>query len=312
MNTSAVTTLFFGSTTDSVIVLDALTACSVVRISAVVTQPPKPVGRNGVLTPTPVQDWAKKQTVTALSFPNAADKPWLYADEQKVINTLESVGAELIISASYGQKIPTKTLADARYGGLNVHPSILPRWRGGDPVPWAIMTGDHQTGVTVVSLAEHFDEGFMYAQKKIPVTDTDTSGPLRTKLFTIGAELLTSLLPQYLAGKAKGKPQTAHDEPYAKRLTRDTGFEPWDTFWEALAGNMKEATRIGRKFRALTPWPGLWTTVFHEGKEKRLKLISAIQRDSALIPETVQLEGKNPVSWKQFTTAYPLLIPASG
>ena len=162
--------LFFGSTSDSVIVLERLftlhSSLCTIQIQAIVTQPPRPVGRDHIVTPTPVEIWGKAQNITTLSFESNPLKPWLYKDEQQVIDTLQSVQADLLISASYGQKIPTETLTSAQFGGLNVHPSILPRWRGGDPVPWAILTGDHQIGVTVVTLSEKFDEGLIVAQKK--------------------------------------------------------------------------------------------------------------------------------------------------
>ena len=291
--------LFFGSTQDSVIVLGKLPA-----VTAVVTQPAKPVGRNKVLTKTPVETWAHEHNITCLSFPNNPEKPWLYADEQTVIDALEPMRADLIVSASYGQKIPTKTIADARFGGLNVHPSLLPRWRGADPVPWAILSGDHQTGVTVVSLSEKFDEGLIYAQKKVPIVPTDTSDPLRTKLFTLGADLLATMLPDYIHHRCKPIPPnrwTRYDTrfPYAKKFKRDDGFEAWEIIKKAINDDV-DAARIERKFRALDPWPGVWSLV----NNKRLKILSLHLDNGKLILDTVQLEGKKPVSWKQFQDAY--------
>ncbi len=312
--------LFFGSTADSVLVAEKLYATRypllTLNISAVVTQPPRPVGRKRVVTPTPVEIWAKEHDIVALSFPSNPEKSWLYADETQVIDALEPIKADLLVSASYGQKIPTKTLADATFGGLNVHPSLLPRWRGGDPVPWAILTGDHQTGVTVVSLSEKFDEGLIYAQEKIPITDQDTSGLLRTKLFGIGAKLLADLLPQYVQGKAKGVPQLGKDEPRAARFSRDVGYEPWDTVLKAFT-NAEEASRIERKYRALHPWPGVWTTIATQVRpaalvhsideqEKRLKILKLHLNNGLLAIDEVQLEGKNPVSWQQFRAAYEI------
>lgn len=309
MNTISV--LFFGSTTDSVIVLERLHSFThrqfALHIAAVVTQPPRPVGRSQMMTKTPVQEWAETHETTVLAFPSNAEKPWLYQDEQTVIDTLETMTPDLIISASYGQKIPTKILTDARFGGLNVHPSILPRWRGGDPVPWAILTGDHQTGVTVVSLSDKFDEGKLYAQEKVPITFHDTSDPLRTALFVRGADLLVTLLPEYLSGKAKGADQKKSDEPRATRLTRDLGFEPWEMITRALTDSA-EAKRIERKFRALTPWPGLWTTIIPKkgnGPEaKRLKILALHLDHETLVIDSVQLEGKTAVQWNQFLRAY--------
>lgn len=317
--------LFFGSTADSVIVVDKLMTLKGVELIAVVTQPPRPVGRNQMSTPTPIETWAKAHTIAVLSFPSDAKKPWLYQDETQVIDTLEPIKADLIISASYGQKIPTKTLGDARYGGLNIHPSVLPRWRGGDPVPWAIMSGDHQTGTTVVSLSDKFDEGLIFAQEKIPILPTDLSEPLRTKLFTMGTDLLTELLPNYLQGKAKGKPQVGQDEPRAKRLTREIGFESWDTMMKGQTDAV-ESARIERKFRALHPWPGLWTKLtnlpaspaggqsnkvtMNKNEGIRLKILKLHLDNGKLALDEVQLEGKHPVSWRQFSSAYLSSTPS--
>lgn len=260
--------VFFGSSTDSVLVLERLQ-----RVVAVVTQPPKPVGRKQVITPTPVAVWAKEHDVP--------------------VTTLEVISpfkADLLISASYGEKIPSDAIRSAEYGGLNVHPSVLPRWRGADPVPWAILSGDRQIGVTVVTLSDKFDQGLIIAQKKIPITNSDTTVPLRTKLFMIGAELLVTSLPDYLSGKNTGVKQVLGDEPVSKRLTREDGFEPWEQVIDP-----GQSERINRKFRALHPWPGVWTT--YNGK--RLKILGFTHE-----PTSVQLEGKTPVSWIQFRTAY--------
>lgn len=287
--------VFFGSTSDSVLVLERLSPLPV----AIVTQMAKPVGHKKILTETPVAAWAKAHGVTILSFPTNADKPWMYADEGTVIDALEPVKADLLISACYGQKIPAKTIAEAAHGGLNVHPSILPRWRGADPVPWAILSGDQQTGVSIVTLSEKFDEGLVIAQKKIPVLPTDGAEPLRAKLFSIGADLLAEVLPDYLAGRIKGESQKPGDHSYARRLARQDGFEPWEVLQKAFT-DAAEATRIERKFRAFMPWPGLWTMF----ENKRLKILGVTMNDGRLTIHSVQLEGKNPVAFSQFARAY--------
>ena len=265
--------IFFGSTTDSLLILEKLTGLPAgeAGIMAVVTQPPKPVGRKKIITPTPVETWANQRRVPVFTQPPR-----------------ESF--DLIISASYGEKIPIELIRSATYGGLNVHPSLLPRWRGGDPVPWAILTGDRNIGVSIVTLTEKFDQGLILAQKKIHVTNTDMTDPLRAKLFTMGADLLIKTLPGIISGKIKGTPQKTEGAPYARRLTRDDGFEPWETLFDP-----KESERINRKYRAFHPWPGLWT-IF---KEKRVKILNF---DTA--PTIVQLEGKKPVSWQQFRSAH--------
>ena len=287
--------IFFGSTSDSVLILEKLR----VHICAVVTQPARPVGRKQVLTPTAVEIWAKAHAIPTLSFPSHPDKPWLYKSEMQVIDTLQPLKADILVSACYGQKIPWEAIKEARFGGLNVHPSLLPRWRGADPVPWAILSGDHQTGVTVVTLSEKFDDGRIIAQKKIPIIDTDTSDTLRTKLFTLGAELLVKSLPAYLTHK----PVTRHlspitKSPYARRLTRDDGFEPWEAIQKAFE-DPEEAKRIDRKFRSFIPWPGLWTTI----GEKRLKILHITHHASRITLSTVQWEGKKPIPYSTLLTA---------
>jgi len=179
--------------------------------------------------------------------------------------------------------------------------SLLPRWRGADPVPWAIFSGDHQTGVTVVTLSETFDGGAIIAQKKVPLKDSDTSDALRTKLFTIGADLLTEVLLDYLSKKSihpfTRSPITK--SPYARRLTRDDGFEPWETIQKALI-DTEEAKRIDRKFRAFFPWPGLWTIL----RDKRLKILRLSLVVGLLSLDIVQLEGKKPIPYSTLLTGY--------
>lgn len=336
--------IFFGSTTDSVIVLSRLFQ---LKIVSVVTQPPRPVGRNQQLIPTPVEMWTKAHNIPVLSFPSSPSHPSLFSDEQTVIDSLQPFKPDLLISASFGQKIPWETIQAARFGGLNVHPSLLPRWRGADPVPWAIMAGDAQTGVTIVTLSQNFDAGTIIAQKKIPITEKDFADPLRTRLFALGADLLTKILPDYSAdnhNKASSQPKSSKtyknerslhfvgfDQSYARRLTRDDGFIPWELITKAMAGqDVPNAQRpallsfgiyhlafsITRLWRALTPWPGLWTMIATQARpatqvhskteDKRLKILACHTSHVTchLILDTVQLEGKKPVPFAQFKNAY--------
>jgi len=300
-------TLFFGSTSDSVIVLDALYHGRIpsyrIRLIGVTTQPPSPVGRKHTVTPTPVESWARAHEIPVYSFPPAREKPWQYSDENSVAASLGSLGAQLLVCASYGQKIPISVIGNARFGGLNVHPSLLPRWRGADPVPWAILSGDRQTGVSVVTLSAKFDEGRIIAQKKVPIKNTDRSDPLRTKLFRLGSALLVRSLPGFLDGRQRGKKQSVLVGAYARRLTRQDGYEPWDTLQRTTGEN---ALRIERKIRALAPWPGVWTVVSFASGPKRLKILDASLSNDALRINTVQMEGKNPIPFAQFQNAYQL------
>lgn len=338
--------LFFGSTDDSVLVLQAIhqkTAGShAMHICAVVTQPPRPVGRKGIITPTPVQVWAQSHEIPFLTFPSSQEKSWEYENEDTVITALQPFQADLILSASYGQKIPSKTIADAKYGGLNIHPSLLPRWRGADPVPWAMIAGDHQTGVTLVTLSDSFDQGALVNQKKHPITPEDLSDPLRTTLFDIGAQMFVETIENFKGGSFENNIKNQEKSSYARKFHKQDGYIPWELMQESMQkepGSMNiDAWKLiaqqypdvklfeeyikhcqgddpskplgiifERFFRALTPWPGIWTQITAGTSVKRMKILSChLSPTSLLVLDTVQLEGRTPVPYVQLADAYHL------
>jgi len=312
--------VFFGSTSDSVIVLEKLTTFPEYHLAAVVTQPPRPVGRKQNITPTPVDVWAKAKNIPVLTFPNNPDRTWLYENEDTVINSIESFKPDLLVSAVYGQMIPWECITHAPHGGINIHPSLLPRWRGADPIPWTILSGDAQTGVSIVTLSKNFDEGKIIAQKKIPLTNSDMPDDLRTNLFEIGSQLLIDILPDYVVGKNQGVAQKKEDAVYARRLTRKDGFIPWRYIQLALEGRESnlsdfpdasklleirkiskdsEAQYIDRMVRALSPWPGVWTTI----NGKRMKILETHELDQKLSLDTIQMEGEKPKPFSLLTAS---------
>jgi methionyl-tRNA formyltransferase len=315
--------IFFGSTSDSVLVLDKLIhfpfSDFCLQFSAVVTQPPSPVGRKQTITATPVETWASDHHIPVVSFPTDANKPWLYKREEDVIHSLSTFKSDLLISASYGQKIPSDLIHMCPMGGINIHPSLLPRWRGAYPVPWTILSGDSQTGVTLITLADKFDQGLILSQQKIPVTKNDVAETLRKKLFSIGADLLIQTLPAYLSKNLKGHKQLPENATVAKRMNRQDGCIPWGLITYAMDGkDVKPQERSGiltsvlcplssaimRMLRALSPWPGVWSLLKINNEEKRLKILEAHVENEKLILDTVQLEGKKPVNWLEFEKAY--------
>ena len=317
--------IFFGSTQDSVLVCDAVYSHSKklgLTLQAVVTQPAKPIGRNQIITPTPVETWAKEHQITCLTFETQKEKPWLYVHKENVIRTLSTCSPDLIISASYGQKIPEQLIERAQYGGINVHPSILPRWRGTDPIPWTILAGDAQTGVTLVTLSKKFDEGTILAQQKIPLVLKSKPDEIRSHLFSLGATLLIETLPKYCSGKHIGTTQDPAHATYARRLTKEDGFIPWDTIIKGIHGKTSDTTTeilsktntslpesIERAVTALSPWPGVWTMIhLHDETEKRLKILEVHLENEKLILDTIQLEGKKPTSFLPFANAYSLTL----
>lgn len=309
--------IFFGSTADSLLVAKALH--ETYPIAACVTQPEAPVGREQTITKTPLERWAMEQKIPCLSFAREVDHTWKYENEEDVTNALASFKPDLFITACYGQKLPKTALAIPKHGSLNIHPSLLPRWRGADPVPWTIIADDAQTGVTISTITDTFDSGDIIAQKKIAVTEKDLPDELRTQLFTLGAALLIDVLHLYIQGGMTPTPQKQGDVVIARKLTRQDGYIPWNLIEEALSGkDVERSKRIGlsststkplaetivRLGRALSPWPGMWTTVAHEGIDLRVKLFGLSLKEGALHIEQAQREGKTPVTWDTFKRAY--------
>lgn len=321
--------VFFGSSLDSCIVLSALLEAGY-SIACVVTQPERPIGREQILTKTPVQLLAESHHITLLHFETSSEKPWLYKQEEQVIHTLQTFKPDLFVTASYGQLIPWQSIESCSYGGINIHPSLLPRWRGADPTPWTILANDHQTGVSIVTLSQQFDEGTILAQKKFPM-ELQLHASLRKMLFTHGAELLIQTLPTYLSQKSSPTKQHDHHISLARRLQKQDGYIPWplitsamekkDIPWEAIQDLPvvrhlvdqlgSDATKkictpfysyVTRLYYALHPWPGIWTIITIHGKEKRMKILDIEKTQEQFTIKTVHIEGKTP-------TAYSSIAP---
>lgn len=189
-------------------------------------------------------------------------------------------GNGLVISAAYGRKLPP--------GGLNLHPSLLPAYRGATPVPHQILDGITRSGITIIKMAETFDAGPIVAQEPVPVRPEDTALDLLNRCFAAGAKLLVKILPDYLAGKIRLTPQPEKSPtPYCRRFTKQDGFVRWDEFKRGVDD---------KKIRALFPWPGVWTKL---PNGKILKLLPK---------KMYQLEGKQPITYKQFLAGYGQLF----
>jgi len=260
------------------------------EIVAVVTQPPKPVGREQFKKYSPVDDWVYKRDIKIL----------------RDLDTKQFPDADLGVCAAYGKIIPQKVIGLFKFGILNIHPSLLPKYRGASPISEAIKNGDTESGVTIIKMDEKMDHGPIITFFKEEILPDDTTESLRERLFERSADVLIQLIPAYISGKVKPKEQNHNEATFTKVLTREDGFI-----------NLKEKTpqEAERFLRAMNPWPGAWTKVQVIGDsgqriEKRLKLLKThVEPLSAkrytLIPDLVQLEGKDPVSWKQFKAGYP-------
>jgi methionyl-tRNA formyltransferase len=320
--------LFFGSTHDSVSVLDGITNHPPedlqISVAASVTQPPRPQGRKAILTPTPVETWAHEHNLPVHSFPSNPAKKTAYLDEQAVIDTLTQYDYDIVISASYGQLIPWTIIDRAEKKGLNIHPSLLPRWRGADPTPWTILAGDQECGVTIVGLSQSFDEGYIYAQERLSTPKQTSHEALRRDLFARGTQILCQHLSDIINNKNTGIPQHKEHATYARRLTREDGYIPWEILNKALNKRTVEKTDyppllsaslrhtlnktepsiqelLQRAVYALAPWPGLWTMIRIKNRSLRMKILSVSPSSTSehIILENIQMEGSTPQPWMQ-------------
>ena len=295
---------FFGTPEYSLLVLNNLFETGL-TIVCIVTKPLRPVGRKQEMTQTPVAQWAKQHQIPLLTPPADKTKPWLFADEVSATDEILKFKPDILITADYTQKIPLNLIKQVKFGGLNIHPSLLPAYRGPAPVPWAIINGETETGVTILTLSQQLDSGTIIAQEKEPILPADKTPDLLFRLFEKGADLLIKVLPGYIS-QYPNLQRTTHlpnlQPSYLPRLTRDHGFESWINIKQAIK-NGSYAVRIERKWRAFHPWPGLWTQVKIHGQKKRLKILSinlkpATNLSDNLQLDEIQLEGKQPVSGK--------------
>ncbi len=285
--------VFFGSSIHSLPTLKKL--IQNYTVVAVVTQPDKPVGRKGIITPTPVSQYAEDNGLIVIKPQSNKDKPWEYKNPDDVTKTVLELKPDLLVVSYYGQKIPNKLIQNTTYGGLNIHPSLLPKYQGAAPSEWAIINGETETGISILTLDNGFDNGKIVYQEKDKIRNTDTPENIYKRLFEKGAELLITIIPDYIENKIDLKEQDESQVIQAPRLTKDDGKIDWK----------KSPQEIERKIRAFYPWPGTFTFVKINDKTLRLKILKAHQERNRLHINTVQLEGKKPVSFTIFKNAYP-------
>jgi len=232
--------VFFGTPRFAVPTLEALLA-SRHQVVGVVTQPDRPRGRGQKVTDGPVKAVAMARGLRLL-------QPATVKDPQ-VLASLEAWTPDLGVVAAYGQIIPKALLALPRFGMINVHPSLLPKYRGAAPVHRAVIAGDSETGVTIMRVAAKLDSGAMFARRLQPIGPDETSDTLEETLSVSGAHLLVDVVDAIAAGTAREEPQDERLVTYAARLTKDEGLIDWTL----------PAQRIHDRVRGLYPWPHAYT-----------------------------------------------------
>jgi methionyl-tRNA formyltransferase len=208
------------------------------QVVGVVTQPDRASGRGRELKAPPVKSLALE-----LKIPVVQPEKMREAMDQ-----LQEWNPDLIVVAAFGQILKKDVLDLPRYGCINVHASLLPRWRGAAPINAAILNGDEETGVTIMQMDVGLDTGPMLAIKPIRIRHDDTTGSVLQALSTLGADLLTETLPKYFSGNIKPVSQPAEGATYAPMLKKEDG----------LLNFMRPAIELERRVRAMNPWPGAW------------------------------------------------------
>ena len=224
------------------------------QVVAVYTQLDKPAGRGRLLAPPPV-----KKVALALGLPVV---PVASLKSAETVAQLAELHPEAIVVAAYGQILPPAVLEIPRYGCLNVHPSLLPRFRGASPVAAAILAGDEFTGVSIMLMDKGLDTGPVLARAQIPISKQDTTGSLTRKLSLIGARLLQEVLVGWVRGEITPQPQNEGEATYSALISKESGEIDWHL----------PAEQIERRVRAYQPWPGCYT----RWQGKQLRIIEAV------------------------------------
>lgn len=281
------------------------------EVIGVVTQPDRPAGRGNDMRLSPIKQVALEHHIPVFQ-PEKIRKP-------EAIDQLAQWDADAYVVAAFGQILPQRLLDIPPYGSINVHASLLPRWRGAAPIQACIRAGDHQTGITIMKMDAGLDTGPMLMHRAIPIAPDETGQSLHDKLAQLGADLLIEALPKYFSGEITPIPQPQEGVTFAPQIKKEEGHINWS----------EPAIVIERLIRAFTPWPGTYT--FWDGKQLKIHAgyvgdgivpigkvmvvgdenrIAVGTGDGLFYPTEVQLEGKKRMSIADFIRGYTSFVGA--
>ena len=295
--------VFFGTSEFAIPALDALSKSPEISVKAVVSQPDMPVGRHQKLEPTPVKLYAQTINLPVL-------QPEKIRKNEEFLKLLKELQPDLFVVISYGQILPKNILDLPKYGSINIHGSLLPKYRGASPIQHALLNGDNETGITFIKMNEKMDEGDMLVLKKYEIQEDDTFETLYKKLAVLGGAMAPLVINDYLEGTLTPIRQDSSKATTCGKIEKNDGRIEWGE---------QSAKEIRNKIRAYTPWPSCFTT----WGGKRLKILSANLGESnstlkpgvmrvtgdelqigtkqgVIIPLELQLEGKNACDIKTF------------
>ncbi|MDP3900131.1 MAG: methionyl-tRNA formyltransferase [bacterium] len=308
-NTSKFQIIFIGTPDFSVPTLQALINDERFNVAAVVTAPDAKVGRKQILTPPPVKVAAGKNNIPVL-------QPASLKADKRLSVFISELNPDIIITIAYGQILPRQILDLPKHGCLNLHASLLPKYRGASPIQSAVAAGDAETGVTLMKMDAGCDTGPIIAQEKINLKNDETGESLHDRLSQLSAEVIIKYLEDYLLGKLRSRAQNESTATKAAKLTRASGKINWN----------KSAAEIERLTRAYYPWPGAW--FFYNNKKLKIikvdnqvlnaneneigtlfiynKQLAAQCGQNALIINKLQPEGKKVMSGEEFLKGHKL------
>ena len=281
-----VNTVFFGTHQFSIFALQVLKNNPNINLVAVVTTTDKKIGRDQTLTASPVKLWAIENNVKVIEL-----------SKSQGLSTKTLALNDLGVISYFGYLIPKNIIDKFNLGILNIHPSLLPDYKGAAPLEWALLNGENKTGVTLIKINEKFDKGEIIDQFETNLDYSRSKGEIYKDLFTKGAELLQNNLDAYITGNATLKPQKKSGK-LAPMLTKQDGFIDLLSTDENL---------LKRKILALNPWPSTYTTLQNIADFKKLKpLKNADLKIQILDSDLKKLkpEGKNVMNWEEFKNGY--------
>lgn len=232
-------------------------------VLAVVTQPDRPKGRDLKMQPSPVKEVALRAQLPVLQPERAR--------HESFVQELRSLQPDLIVVAAYGQILPQTILDLPGFGCLNVHTSLLPKYRGAAPIQWAILDGEAETGVTIMKMDAGLDTGDILTQQSTPIRAEDNSQILHDRLAKLGAALLVQTVRDYVAGKITPRPQPVEGASHARKISKEDGRLDWT----------KPAPALWNRIRAFTPWPGAFTHLTAQPRPHLLKIWQAEVADQS-------------------------------
>lgn len=297
--------VFFGTPQFAVPSLKMLAHTKNVKVINVITQPDKAIDRKQVLTPPPVKKIALELGLTVIQPEN----------RKKLVEVLKNTKADFFVVIAYGNIIPKEIFDIPKYGCINVHASLLPKYRGASPIQESLLNGDKETGISIMKIDEELDHGDIFLIKRIPIEEKDNLITLSVKLAETSGVILPLVLHDIMNSRLSSIPQNHKNATFCKKITKEDGKIDWK----------KSAEDIRNMIRAYTPWPSVYT----ELHDKKIKILDAeiseeimpsgkisTENDilkigtakGCLIPKIVQMEGKNSMDIKNFINGYRHLL----